>query len=145
MILETAELPRLRGLVTMVDGGFDPIHAGHIAYFRAASELGLPVLCNVSGDRWVSRKHAPLLPQAERAAIIDAVRFVDWTHCSDGATVEVLRIAQPRFYAKGADWKGRLPADEVTACDELGIEVVFLDTVLNSSTAILQRYDEAVR
>jgi bifunctional ADP-heptose synthase (sugar kinase/adenylyltransferase) len=143
MIIETAELPRLRGQVTMVDGGFDPIHAGHVAYFRAASELGLPVFCNVSGDSWVSRKHRPLLPHTERAEVIDAIRFVDWTHCSTLPTVDVLVAARPRFYAKGADWRDRLPAAEKETCEELGIEVVFLDTVRNSSTEILRRYDEA--
>ncbi len=48
----------------MVDGGFDPLHGGHIAYFRAARELGRPLLCNLSGDDYVRAKHEPLLPRA---------------------------------------------------------------------------------
>ena len=28
--------------VTIVTGGFDPLHSGHIAYFKAAKELGNP-------------------------------------------------------------------------------------------------------
>ena len=52
----------------------------------------------------------------------------------------VLRALVPRYYAKGADWRGRLPAEETATCEELGIEVVYLDTILDSSTAVLERY-----
>lgn len=142
MLVPTEQLGNHTGRVTMVDGGFDPLHPGHVAYFRAAAELGLPVLCNVSPDDWVARKHAPLLTQAERGAVIDALRDVAYTHLSSGPTVDVLRALRPRRYAKGADWRGRLPAEEVSACEELGIEMVFLDTVLDSSTRILERYGE---
>ena len=124
----------------MVDGGFDPLHGGHIAYFRAAAGLGLPVLCNVSSDDWVGRKHVPLLPQAERGAIIDAIKWVELVHLSQSTTRDILAELEPRYYAKGADWEGRLPAEEAALCAERGIEVVYLDTVLNSSTAILERY-----
>ena len=144
MIVATDELQRLRGAVTMVDGGFDPLHAGHIAYFRAAAELALPVLCNVSSDEWVGRKHPPLLPQAERGAIIDAIRWIDHVHLSSTSTAEVLALLEPRTYAKGADWEGRLPPEEEALCAERGIEIVYLDTVLDSSTAILERYADGL-
>ena len=36
MIVATRELSGHRGRVTMVDGGFDPLHPGHVAYFEAA-------------------------------------------------------------------------------------------------------------
>jgi cytidyltransferase-like protein len=145
VIVETAQLADVPAPVTMVDGGFDPLHAGHVGYFRAAAELGDPVFCNVSGDAWVSRKHTPLLAQAERAAVIDAIRWIDYVHVSSGATVDVLRLLRPRRYAKGADWRGRLPDDEVAVCADLGIELVFLDTVTSSSTAILERYEQRRR
>ena len=144
MIVTTDELPRYSGEVAMIDGGFDPIHAGHVEYMRAAAELGVPVLCNVSSDEWVARKHAPLLEQEERVKVIDAIRYVDYTHASSVSTVAVLRALRPRFYVKGADWGGRLPDEEVAACEELGIEPVFLDTVLASSTRILEDYASAL-
>lgn len=140
MLVTTADLPRYRHRVTMVDGGFDPLHAGHVAYFRRASELGLPVLCNVSGDDWVGRKHVPLLPQAERGAVLDAIRWIELVHLSDMSTRDVLATLEPKYYVKGADWEGRLPAEEAELCAERSIEIVYLDTVLDSSTAILERY-----
>ena len=124
----------------MVDGGFDPLHHGHVAYFEVAAGLGLPVFCNVSSDEWVAGKHPPLLDQAERGAVIDAIRFVAYTHPSSVSTAEVLQLLEPRYYAKGADWEGRLPEEELAICAERGIEVVYLDTVVESSSAILVRY-----
>lgn len=143
MIVATDRLPDLAGAVTMVDGGFDPLHPGHVAYFEAAAALGLPVLCNVSSDDWVGRKHRPLLAQAERAAVIDAFRWIAYVHPARASTAAVLDSLRPRYYAKGADWEGRLPEEELRICADRGIEVVFLDTVTNSSTSILDRYEHA--
>ena len=140
MILTTEQLIPFRGAVAMVDGGFDPLHPGHVAYFREAARLGAPVLCNVAPDAWVARKHRPLLTQAERGALIDAIRHVDLVHLARGTTEDVLRALQPRFYVKGADWRGRLPAEQTEICAAQGSEVVFLDTVTASSTALLARF-----
>ncbi len=140
MILTTEQLAPFRGAVAMVDGGFDPLHPGHIAYFRAAARLGLPVLANVSPDSWIARKHRPLLPQADRVAIIDALRDIALVHPTQGTTEDVLRALAPRYYVKGADWRGKLPPEQEVICAEGGTEIVFLDTVLASSTAILERF-----
>jgi cytidyltransferase-like protein len=142
VIVATSELSTLVGQVTMVSGGFDPVHPGHIAYFRAAAGLGVPLLCNVSSDEWVARKHPPLLAQSERVEVIDAIRFVDYTHAEQTTTEDVLARLRPRYFAKGADWHGRLPHGELAVCEEHGIEVVFLDTVVDSSTEVLRRYHE---
>ena len=137
MILTTEQLAPFRGAVTMVDGGFDPLHPGHVAYFRAAAALGPPVLCNVAPDAWVARKHRPLLAQRDRALVLDALRDLAFVHPAAGPTEDVLRALAPRYYAKGADWRGRLPAEQVEICASQGTEIVFLETVLASSTAIL--------
>lgn len=145
MIVGAEQLSGLAGSVTLVDGGFDPLHAGHVAYFRAAAELGLPVLCNVSGDDWVGRKHPPLLPHLDRCELVDAIRHIAYTHASRTGTSDVLALSRPKLYAKGADWRGRLPADELETCARLGIEIVYLETVTGSSTDILRRYVERLR
>jgi len=126
----------------MVSGGFDPLHPGHIAYFRAAAALGVPLLCNVSADEWVARKHPPLLTQGERVQVIDAIRFVEYTHAEETTTEDVLAQLRPRYFAKGADWRDRLPEQELAVCRANGIEIVFLDTVVDSSTDVLRRHAE---
>jgi bifunctional ADP-heptose synthase (sugar kinase/adenylyltransferase) len=126
----------------MVDGGFDPLHGGHVAYFAAAAELGLPVVCNVTGDSSVAKKHPPLLTQEQRGRVIDSIRTVAYTHLAEGSTASVLRALQPRIYAKGADWRGMLPTEEDEVCRSHSIDVVYLDTVVCSSTELIRNLME---
>lgn len=140
MIVTTEELPTLPRDIAMVDGGFDPLHAGHVAYIAAAKALGRPVLCNVSGDHYVSTKHPVLLPEDQRILVLDALRDVDYVHLSQGTTEAVLRRLRPAAYVKGDDWQGRLPAEQVALCAEFGIEIVFVDTVVDSSSRILRNF-----
>lgn len=144
MIVSFDELTTLRGRVAMVDGAFDPLHHGHIEYFREARErLGIELLCNLAPDEYVSRKHRPLLPQDQRAVVIDAIRYIDYTHKSGRDTETVLRQLRPKYYVKGSDWKGKLPPAQEVICREHAIEIVYLDTVRDSSTAILKQYHES--
>jgi cytidyltransferase-like protein len=140
VIVEFDQLPQYRGQVAMVDGAFDPLHRGHIEYFRAAAALGVPVLCNVASDRYVRTKHAPLLPEDQRAAVVDAIRYITYTHINRFDTETILRELQPRYYVKGRDWDGRLPNEQQTICGEFGIGIVYLDTVLDSSSRLLQQF-----
>ena len=140
MILSFEDLKAHRHRVAMVDGAFDPLHRGHIEYFRAASELGVPLLCNVASDRYVSTKHPPLLPEDQRAAVVDAIRYISYTHVNRFDTETVLRELRPRYYVKGKDWDGRLPPDQVAICREHDIGIVYLDTVLDSSSRLLQQF-----
>ena len=140
MIIAFDQLHTLRGKVGMVDGGFDPLHRGHIEYFRAAAQLGAPVLCNLSSDAYVSSKHPVFLPEDQRAAIIDAIRYIDYTHINPYDTETALRELRPRYYIKGADWRDRLPAEQIEICRTHGIDIVYLDTVLDSSSRILRDY-----
>src|SRR5512146_1295501 len=80
MIVAFEDLAAYRGKVAMVDGAFDPLHAGHIAYFEEAAKLGVPVLCNLAPDRYVEGKHFPFLPQKERASVIDALKPICYVH-----------------------------------------------------------------
>ena len=143
MIVRFEQLNEYRKQVAMVDGAFDPLHRGHIEYFRAAAgQLDVPLLCNVASDRYVRTKHAPLLPEDDRAVIVDAIRFISYTHINQFDTETVLGELQPKYYVKGKDWDGRLPPEQVRICRDHGIEVVYLDTVLDSSSRLLKNFTE---
>jgi len=141
MIVAWDDLPNLSGKVSMVDGSFDPIHDGHIAYFEASAAIGTPVLCNITNDEWTVRKHPILLPQLQRARVIDSIRHIEYVHCARLSTREVLEQLRPRIYIKGADWRSRggIPTEEAETCSRLGIEVRYLETVLNSSTQLIEK------
>ena len=146
MILAFEDLAEYRQRVAMVDGAFDPMHRGHVEYFRlAAEQLGVPLLCNVASDRYVSSKHPPLVPEADRAAVVDAIRYITYTHVNQFDTETILRELCPRYYVKGSDWRDRLPAEQVVICRDQGIEIVYLDTVLNSSSRLLQDFCRKMR
>ena len=144
MILTFDRLREYRGRVAMVDGAFDPLHKGHIEYFRAAVDaVDVPLLCNVASDRYVRSKHPPLLSEDQRATIVDAIRHISYTHINPFDTETILRELRPKYYVKGKDWEGRLPPDQVRICAEHGIGGVYLDTVIDSSTRILDQFVSA--
>ena len=134
MILAFEALSQLRGKVTMVDGGFDPLHLGHVLYFRKAREQGLPVLCNVSPDAYVATKHKVLLPQEIRCQLIDEFRSISYVHPSDRTTAEVLEWVRPKFYVKGGHWAGKLPTRELEICERHNIKILYTDTIVDSSS-----------
>ena len=101
----------------------------------------MPLLCNVASDRYVRTKHRPLLPEDQRAAILDAIRYLDYVHIYQIDTETVLRQLRPRYYVKGSDWRDRgLPPEQRVICRDHGIDIVYLDTVLDSSSRLLKEY-----
>ena len=130
------------GQLAMVDGSFDPLHDGHIAYFRAAAAVGHPLLCNIASDKWTSSKHRVLLSQQQRGVVIDAIKYVSFVHLSATTTLNVLELLQPKVYIKGSDWvaRGGVPSEEKEICQKLGIEIMYLDTVTNSSSRLLAEW-----
>ena len=142
MIVTTEQLHKYVGQLAMVDGSFDPLHDGHIAYFRAAAAVGHPLLCNIASDKWTSSKHRVLLSQQQRGVVIDAIKYVSFVHLSATTTLNVLELLQPKVYIKGSDWvaRGGVPSDEKEICQKLGIEIMYLDTVTNSSSRLLAEW-----
>ena len=39
--------------VVLVTGGFDPLHSGHIAYFKEAKKLGDRLVVGLNSDEWL--------------------------------------------------------------------------------------------
>jgi cytidyltransferase-like protein len=57
--------------IVLVTGGFDPLHSGHIEYFKAAASYGNILLVGVNSDAWLARKKGrSFMPIDERADII---------------------------------------------------------------------------
>ena len=147
MILEAGQRDALPDVVAMVDGCFDPLHRGHIEYFQLSRSLGVPVLCNAASDEYIlSRKRRPpLLPERDRVVVLDSIRYIDFTFVSPHGTAWSLRHFRPRYYVKGADWRGTLPPEQVAICAEQGTEVVYVDCPRDSSTRILQAFVEGAQ
>jgi len=66
--------------IVLVTGGFDPIHSGHITYFRSAKKLGDKLIVGVNSDKWlVQKKGSAFLPINERTEIVSNLSVVDET------------------------------------------------------------------
>jgi cytidyltransferase-like protein len=67
--------------LVLVTGGFDPLHSGHIAYFKAAKQLasyGGKLIVGVNSDAWLQRKKGkPFMPYKERSKIVQELSCVD--------------------------------------------------------------------
>lgn len=64
--------------IVLVTGGFDPLHSGHIEYFKAAKQLGDELVVGVNSDAWLARKKGrAFMPFEERCEIIKNLSVVD--------------------------------------------------------------------
>ena len=64
--------------IVLVTGGFDPLHSGHIEYFKAAKQLGDKLIVGLNSDEWLTRKKGqPFMPIYERDKIISSLSMVD--------------------------------------------------------------------
>ena len=65
--------------IVIVSGGFDPIHSGQIAYFKAAKELGDKLVVALNSDEWLIKKKGKFfMPFEERKVIIQNLTSVDY-------------------------------------------------------------------
>jgi D-beta-D-heptose 7-phosphate kinase/D-beta-D-heptose 1-phosphate adenosyltransferase len=96
------------GTVVATGGCFDLLHAGHVATLRAARALGdCLVVCLNSDDsvRRLKGHDRPLVPEADRVAVLEALGCVDAVVPFDERTPEaVLARLRPDVFAKGGDY-----------------------------------------
>ena len=80
MIVNFKYLNKKKIKLVMVDGGFDPLHDGHIRYFQEARKRykKYKIVCCLANDRYIKRKHKVLLNQERRSIVIDAIKYIDF-------------------------------------------------------------------
>ena len=65
--------------ISVVSGGFDPIHSGHIEYFKEAAKIGDKLIVALNSDQWlINKKDKYFMPFSERKAIIENLEVVDF-------------------------------------------------------------------
>jgi phosphoheptose isomerase len=128
-------------VVVWTNGCFDGVHAGHLASLQAARALGDVLVVGVNSDEATRRMKGegrPLRPATERAAILAALRPVDYVVVFDEDTPEaVLDEVRPEIHCKGADYAppdGK-PVPERAVVEAYGGRVEFLPLVPGLSTS----------
>jgi rfaE bifunctional protein nucleotidyltransferase chain/domain len=100
--------------VVLANGCFDLLHVGHVRYLGAARGLGDVLFVGLNSDASVARLKGPgrpLLPAAERAELLAAIRSVDYVVLFDDDTADALVTRlRPHVHAKGTDYtEGTVP------------------------------------
>ena len=99
--------------VVVVSGGYDPLHSGHIAMFKAARALGDLLVVALNSDDWLTRKKGrPFMSWDERASIISELEVVDYVIAfddEDGTACDAIKKVMDRWqlsevvFANGGD------------------------------------------
>ena len=64
--------------ISIVSGGFDPIHSGHIQYLKESKIISDYLIVCLNSDEWLVRKKGNFfLPFNERKIILDSLIYVD--------------------------------------------------------------------
>jgi rfaE bifunctional protein nucleotidyltransferase chain/domain len=134
--------------VVCTNGVFDVLHVGHVRYLQEARGLGDALIVGLNSDastRAIKGAQRPLVPQSERAELLEALRCVDAVVAFEEPTADALLEAlKPDVYVKGGDYAGDGPPEAPTV-RKYGGEVRTLQLVQGRSTTdliavIRQRY-----
>lgn len=142
--------------VVIVTGGFDPLHSGHIEYFKAAKELGDHLVVGVNSDAWLARKKGrPFMPFEERAAIIKELECVDevigFNDDDDSACKAIGQVLATKgsswtvVFANGGDRTNTTTPEYTTYGNANDVEFVFGvggEDKKNSSSWILKEWSQ---
>ena len=126
--------------IVLSNGCFDLLHAGHLALLSHAAQLGDVLVLAINSDASVRRlkgPERPLVPQAERAALLAALTFVDAVSIFEEDTpLAVLEAVKPDVLVKGGDYQ----ASEVVGrelVEAAGGRVVIVPLTPDKSTSSL--------
>ena len=119
--------------IVLVTGGFDPIHSGHIAYFKAAATLGDMLIVGLNSDEWLERKKGrAFMPWNERLCVVNNLSMVNEVYTfddTDGSArhfVQQVRAHYPDadlIFANGGDrTASNIPEMDI---DDSRLEFVF--------------------
>ena len=149
-LVERVAQDRGAGLkVAFANGGFDLLHVGHVRYLEAARREADRLIVAVNDDRSIrglKGPNRPVLPEADRAELVAALRAVDYVVIFPEPTVTpLLDLLRPDVHCKGTDYTAdSVPEAEVVR--SYGGKVVIVgDPKDHSTTAILERMRKGMR
>jgi cytidyltransferase-like protein len=143
--------------ISVVSGGFDPIHSGHISYINAAKKYGDYVIIALNSDEWLRQKKGKeFMPFEERKAILENIKNVDevisFEDDKAGSCINALEKIKAKFpddeiiFCNGGD-RGKENIPEMSVKDITFEFSVGGDDKKNSSSWILKnwKYDKERR
>jgi D-glycero-beta-D-manno-heptose 1-phosphate adenylyltransferase len=93
--------------IAFANGIFDLLHVGHVRYLQGAAQEADRLIVAVNDDAIAGRKGPgrPILPAADRAELVAALRGVDYVVVFPEPTVTpLLELLRPEVHCKGTDY-----------------------------------------
>jgi len=94
--------------VAFTNGCFDILHAGHVAFLRAARQAGDLLVVGLNSDMSIRRlkgQDRPVNTEADRVAVLSELESVDYILTFDADTpIELIEAIRPDVLVKGADY-----------------------------------------
>lgn len=94
--------------IAFANGGFDLLHVGHVRYLEAARREADRLIVAINDDRSIQGLKGPsrpVLPEADRAELVAALRAVDYVVIFPEPTVTpLLLLLKPDVHCKGTDY-----------------------------------------
>ena len=143
--------------IVLATGGFDPLHSGHIEYFKSAKKLGDILVIGVNSDEWLTRKKGqPFLNLSERKTIIENLSMVDKVITfddSDNSSLDAIYKVKQLYgygntiiFVNGGDRTDKnIPEMTPQLLDDVFVEFVFGvggEDKKNSSSWILKNWKD---
>src|SRR5712671_6621024 len=123
--------------IVLANGCFDTLHVGHIRYLEGARREGDILVVAVNSDSSVCALKGvgrPILPETARAALVSALRAVDYVLLFSEPNVEaLLEDLRPDVHAKGTDYTTESVPERAIAA-RLGIRVAIVGDPKDHST-----------
>ena len=94
--------------IVSINGSFDVLHGGHLYILTEARKCGDVLVVGLNSDssvRSYKGEHRPVVPQAQRAEMLLALRLVDYVHIFDEADpIEFVKHLRPDVHVNGAEY-----------------------------------------
>ena len=124
----------------LTNGCFDLVHVGHLRSLQAARAEGDFLIVGINSDFGVRRLKGPsrpIVPEDERAELIDALACVDYVTLFDEPTAcELVAAVQPTVYVKSTEYAHK-PLPERDIVEGYGGEVHLVPIFVGHSTTNL--------
>lgn len=140
-------LPQWGPVVGYVPGVFDLFHVGHLNLLRQARPHCDVLVAGVVSDAMCEQAKGvvPFVPEAERIAVVEALRMVDAVHLETGPDKREV-WSQVGFHVlfKGDDWRGTPQGDLLEErMSAVGVRVEYFPYTAHTSSTQLRRVIEA--
>jgi len=138
-------------VLSIVSGGFDPLHVGHLELFENSKLISTDVLAIVNTDEFLTNKKGkPFMPFEERIRMVRALKPITFATKSidqDHTVCRSIKFVYNKFkrsydkiiFCNGGDRTCAEDTPEDKLCEEIGVQTVYgLGDKIQSSSWLTQ-------